>query len=66
MSHHFRVLRDAGIIRTRADGPAHMSELPRVELDQLFPGLLAAVLGTERRPKKSQGRSPSGRSAFSG
>jgi DNA-binding transcriptional ArsR family regulator len=27
MSHHFRVLRDAGVIRTRTDGPAHMNEL---------------------------------------
>ena len=32
MSHHFRVLRDAGVIRTRTDGPAHMNELRRVEL----------------------------------
>jgi DNA-binding transcriptional ArsR family regulator len=44
MSHHFRVLRDAGVIRTRTDGPAHMNELRRSELDRLFPGLLTAVL----------------------
>ena len=50
MSHHFRVLRDAGVVRTRTDGPAHMNELRRAELDQLFPGLLAAVvLGTPNR-----------------
>jgi DNA-binding transcriptional ArsR family regulator len=49
MSHHFRVLRDAGVIRTRTDGPAHMNELRRFELDQRFPGLLAAVLGTANR-----------------
>lgn len=44
MSHHFRVLREAGIVRTRTDGPAHMNELRRAEIDKLFPGLLKAVL----------------------
>lgn len=44
MSHHFRVLRDAGVVRTRTDGAAHMNELRREELDGLFPGLLEAVL----------------------
>ena len=44
MSHHFRVLRDAGVVRTRADGASHMNELRRDELDRLFPGLLDAVL----------------------
>ena len=46
MSHHFRVLRDAGVVRTRADGPAHINELRRADLDRRFPGLLAAVLAT--------------------
>jgi len=44
MSHHFRVLRDAGLVNTRTDGPAHMNNLRREELDRQFPGLLAAVL----------------------
>jgi DNA-binding transcriptional ArsR family regulator len=44
MSHHFRVLRDAGVIRTRTDGATHMNELRRAELDRRFPGLLDAVL----------------------
>ncbi|MEQ8355074.1 MAG: helix-turn-helix domain-containing protein [Kiloniellaceae bacterium] len=44
MSHHFRVLRDAGVIRTRTDGTAHMNGLRRAELDRLFPGLLEIVL----------------------
>jgi DNA-binding transcriptional ArsR family regulator len=49
MSHHFRVLRDAGIVRTRTDGPAHVNELRRAELDRLFPGLLGAVLARPQR-----------------
>jgi DNA-binding transcriptional ArsR family regulator len=46
MSHHFRVLRDAGVVHTRTEGPAHINELRRADLDRLFPGLLAAVLAT--------------------
>ena len=44
VSHHFRVLRDSGLLRTRTDGAAHINELRRTELDALFPGLLDAIL----------------------
>jgi DNA-binding transcriptional ArsR family regulator len=44
MSHHFRVLREAGVVRTHTDGPTHVNELRRAELEKLFPGLLKAVL----------------------
>ena len=44
MSHHFRVLRDGGVIRTRNEGTVHMNALRRDELDARFPGLLGAVL----------------------
>ncbi len=44
MSHHFRVLREAGIVHTRNHGTSHMNELRRDDLDGAFPGLLAAVL----------------------
>jgi DNA-binding transcriptional ArsR family regulator len=47
MSHHFRVLREAGLVRTRNEGVTHMNELRRVELDDRFPGLLAAILSAE-------------------
>ena len=48
MSHHFRVLREAGLVRTRTDGPAHMNDLRRAEVDQRFPGLLPAVLAADQ------------------
>lgn len=48
MSHHFRVLREAGLVRTRTDGPAHMNDLRRKEIDRRFPGLLTAVLAAEQ------------------
>ena len=44
MSHHFRVLREAGLVRTRNQGVVHMNALRREELEQRFPGLLDAVL----------------------
>ena len=44
MSHHFRVLREAGLVRTRAQGTAHANTLRRAELDGRFPGLIDALL----------------------
>jgi DNA-binding transcriptional ArsR family regulator len=44
MSHHFRVLRESGIVKTRTDGTSHMNELRRSDLEEAFPGLLTAVL----------------------
>ncbi|MQY29644.1 ArsR/SmtB family transcription factor [Nocardia aurantia] len=44
MSHHFRVLRVAGLTRTRQDGRHRWITLRRNELDARFPGLLAPLL----------------------
>jgi DNA-binding transcriptional ArsR family regulator len=43
-THHFRVLREAGVIRQAYRGTAKMSSLRREDLDALFPGLLDTVL----------------------
>ena len=43
-SHHLRVLREAGVIRTRHDGTRKLVSLRRDDLDSRFPGLLDAVL----------------------
>ncbi|WP_074810548.1 MULTISPECIES: ArsR/SmtB family transcription factor [Pseudomonas syringae group] len=43
-SHHFRVLRDAGLIRTHNIGSTHMNTLRRDELELRFPGLLDCIL----------------------
>jgi DNA-binding transcriptional ArsR family regulator len=45
-SHHFRVLREAGLIEQRREGTSKMSTLRRAELQARFPGLLDAVLGS--------------------
>ena len=43
-THHFRVLREAGVIRQRTEGTTKLNSLRREELDARFPGLLGAVL----------------------
>ncbi len=44
MSHHFRVLRDAGLVQTRNVGTTHMNSLRGDILEARFPGLLASIL----------------------
>jgi len=43
-SHHFKVLREAGITRTRVEGTHKYVTLRRDDLDTRFPGLLDALL----------------------
>jgi DNA-binding transcriptional ArsR family regulator len=43
-THHFRVLREAGVIRQRLEGTTRLNSLRREDLDQRFPGLLDSVL----------------------
>jgi DNA-binding transcriptional ArsR family regulator len=48
-THHFRVLREAGLIRQRVVGTKKVSSLRRDDIDARFPGLLDAVVhGTEQ------------------
>lgn len=44
MSHHFRILREAGLVQTRIAGTVHQNTLRRAELNSRFPGLVDAVL----------------------
>ncbi|MEV0239711.1 helix-turn-helix domain-containing protein [Streptomyces sp. NPDC050674] len=48
-THHFRVLRESGVIRQVYRGTAKMNGLRRDDLDGLFPGLLDALLGAAAR-----------------
>ncbi|MER7954627.1 helix-turn-helix transcriptional regulator [Streptomyces sp. NPDC096030] len=43
-THHFRVLRESGVIRQGYQGTAKLNALRRDDLDALFPGLLDSVL----------------------
>ncbi|MGR6923530.1 ArsR/SmtB family transcription factor [[Actinomadura] parvosata] len=44
LSHHLKVLRDAGLTRTRQEGTRCFVVLRREELQARYPGLLPAVL----------------------
>ena len=44
LSHHFKVLRQAGVIHQEPQGTARITTLRRDELDDRFPGLLKSVL----------------------
>jgi DNA-binding transcriptional ArsR family regulator len=52
-SHHLRVLREAGLTSTRAQGTHRIVSLRRDELDERFPGLLDAVLSAAERDASS-------------
>ncbi len=43
-SHHFRVLREAGVISTRVAGKSRINILRQEALEDRFPGLLDAIL----------------------
>ena len=43
-SHHFRVLREAGVIRQHDEGRRRMTELRRSDIDARFPGLLDSII----------------------
>jgi DNA-binding transcriptional ArsR family regulator len=50
MTHHFRTLRESGVIRQERKGTTKMTELRREDLDARFPGLLDAVLSASAVP----------------
>lgn len=43
LTHHFRVLRESGLVRQVNRGNSRKVRLRRADLDQRFPGLLAMV-----------------------
>src|SRR3954463_14536582 len=44
LSHHLKVLREAGLVHSRSSGKNKLVSLRRKELEERFPGLLDAVL----------------------
>lgn len=49
VSHHLRVLREAGVIRMRPEGVAMLNSVRLDELEARFPGLLQSILEAARR-----------------
>ncbi|WP_371778091.1 ArsR/SmtB family transcription factor [Streptosporangium subroseum] len=54
-THHFKVLREAGLIRQHYVGTSRMNTLRRAEMDEALPGLLDALITPQ-----AQGMSTSG------
>jgi DNA-binding transcriptional ArsR family regulator len=44
LSHHFKILRAAGLVETLIEGTEHMNALRVAEIEQKFPGVLQSVL----------------------
>ncbi|ACT48440.1 ArsR/SmtB family transcription factor [Methylotenera mobilis] len=44
MSHHFKILRSAGLVETLIEGTEHMNSLRLEEVEGKYPGVLSAVL----------------------
>jgi DNA-binding transcriptional ArsR family regulator len=60
LTHHFRVLREAGVIRQREDGNKRWSALRTDDLQARFPGILDTIMaayeqGTPSQDTPSQG-----------
>ncbi|PWC18310.1 transcriptional regulator [Brenneria roseae subsp. roseae] len=49
MTHHWRVLRDSGVIWQRPNGRENLLSLRREDLDARFPGLLDTLLAAMAR-----------------
>src|SRR5215208_1037940 len=43
-THHFKVLREAGVIHQRQEGTRRVNTLREADLEARFPGLLATIL----------------------
>jgi DNA-binding transcriptional ArsR family regulator len=48
LTHHLKVLRDAGLTRTRSEGVQRLVSLRLDDVEARFPGLLACVLAHAR------------------
>jgi DNA-binding transcriptional ArsR family regulator len=44
LTHHFKVLREAGLVKSRYEGRNKFTSLRRELIDEMFPGLLAGLL----------------------
>lgn len=50
LSHHFKILREAGVLFCRKEGTQHLNSLRNDDLEARFPGLLAVVLQATHQP----------------
>ena len=54
LSHHFRVLRESGVLTIRREGKELLNSIRVEDLDARFPGLLPAVIGAIATPRATK------------
>jgi DNA-binding transcriptional ArsR family regulator len=47
LTHHLKVLREAGVTKVRIEGTQHFYSLRTEDLEQIFPGLMTSVLNVK-------------------
>ena len=58
MSHHFKILRQAGVIETQVEGKEHYNRLRSADLETRFPGLIKSVTRALALPRRGRDKSP--------
>jgi DNA-binding transcriptional ArsR family regulator len=53
-THHFRVLREAGVIRQKLEGTTKLNSLRHDDLEARFPGLLESVLRANQADERAR------------
>jgi DNA-binding transcriptional ArsR family regulator len=56
LSHHFRVLRESGVVHARPDGRKRYLSLREEDLEARFPGLVEAVLSSDASVRQNGGK----------
>ena len=59
-THHFKVLREAGVIQQRQQGTTRLNQLRRPDLETRFPGLLDTILQAAESARSAQVRMVAG------
>jgi DNA-binding transcriptional ArsR family regulator len=54
LSHHFRVLRESGVVLVRPDGRRRLLSLRHDDLNARFPGLIEAILAVKKRRTRAK------------
>lgn len=54
LSHHFRVLREAGVIRQRSEGTRRWTALRHGDLEDRFPGLIGPIVASYQRSARPE------------
>jgi DNA-binding transcriptional ArsR family regulator len=60
-THHFKVLREAGLIKQRQQGTTRLNQLRREDLEARFPGVLETILNAAGDPGTAGSQGAQGR-----